>query len=108
MGRHRTRRKPVERRGLQKGDVCPGLPGTSTEKVSRTDRSGPARRLRTGRTAMKKESRPALGLDIGTSRVVTARHAEEGFRYESQLNAFVTVPFSKLTEGVLDKAGIAH
>lgn len=57
---------------------------------------------------MKKESRPALGLDIGTSRIVTARHAEGGFRYESQLNAFVTVPFSKVTESVLDKAGIAH
>jgi len=40
----------------------------------------------------------ALGLDIGTSRIVLALHRETGFEFRSQLNAFVTVPYSRMTE----------
>lgn len=56
---------------------------------------------------LSKESK-ALGLDIGTSRVVVARTAESGYQFESQLNAFVHVPHSKITEGVLSKAGVPY
>ena len=44
-----------------------------------------------------------IGLDVGTSRIVVARHAEHDMRYESQLNAFVAIPFSKITEAALDR-----
>ena len=50
----------------------------------------------------------ALGLDVGTSRIVIARRAEDDFRYESQLNAFVAIPYSKITEGVLQRERIPH
>src|SRR5580698_4672185 len=53
-------------------------------------------------------SAAALGLDVGTSRVVVARRANDDFSYESQLNAFVAIPFSKITEGVLEREKIPH
>ncbi|HVP00862.1 MAG TPA: hypothetical protein VMT15_22500 [Bryobacteraceae bacterium] len=50
----------------------------------------------------------ALGLDVGTSRIVIASRAEDSFRYESQLNAFVAIPYSKITEGVLEREKVPH
>jgi len=55
-----------------------------------------------------KNSGSALGLDVGTSRVVLAQRAGDEYQYESQLNAFVTIPFSKLTASVLEKEGVPH
>ena len=49
-----------------------------------------------------------LGLDVGTSRIVVARREEQDIRYESQLNAFVAIPYSKITEGVLEREKIPH
>jgi hypothetical protein len=49
---------------------------------------------------------PAIGLDIGTSRIVTARRANGEYEFQSQLNAFVNVPFSKMTVKALKKEGI--
>ncbi|MDX1983572.1 MAG: hypothetical protein SFV51_25090 [Bryobacteraceae bacterium] len=48
----------------------------------------------------------AIGLDVGTSRVVMARKADDEFEFNTQLNAFVRIPYSKLTEGVLKKENI--
>ena len=51
----------------------------------------------------------ALGLDVGTSRVVMAQQNEVGrYDYRSQLNAFVALPYSKMTENVLRKENIPH
>jgi hypothetical protein len=50
----------------------------------------------------------AVGLDVGTSRICLARRSGEGFQYETQLNAFVTIPFSRITESVLQKEGVPH
>lgn len=50
----------------------------------------------------------ALGLDVGTSRIVLARQNGGGFEYRSQLNAFVEVPFSKVTANMLKKANVPH
>ena len=55
-----------------------------------------------------KHPETAIGLDVGTSRIVTARPAAEGFAYAEQLNAFVDLPWSKLTEGTLRKEGVPH
>jgi len=50
----------------------------------------------------------AIGLDVGTSRIVTARQANQEIKYDIQLNAFVTIPYSKMTENVLQKEGVPH
>ena len=53
-------------------------------------------------------SAQALGLDIGTSRLVIARKSGEEIQFDSQLNAFVTIPYSKMTENVLRSEHIPH
>ena len=50
----------------------------------------------------------AVGLDVGTSHIVVARQSAEGFRFESQLNGFVDIPYAKLTEKVLQMENIPH
>lgn len=50
----------------------------------------------------------AVGLDIGTSRIVLAQRVGEDFEFKSQLNAFVTIPYNKITEGVLKREGVPH
>jgi hypothetical protein len=47
-------------------------------------------------------------LDVGTSRLVVARQTGGDIRYESQLNAFVSLPHSKMTENVLRREHIPH
>ena len=48
------------------------------------------------------------GLDVGTSRLVLATMAGETPRYQQQLNAFVSFPFSKMTERTLKEEDILH
>src|SRR5579864_2034780 len=50
----------------------------------------------------------AIGLDVGTSRVVAAYRQDKDVHCETQLNAFVTIPYSKLTESVLKEERIPH
>ncbi len=50
----------------------------------------------------------AIGLDIGTSRLVSANKRDDHFQFQSQLNAFLTLPYSKLTEGILEKENVPH
>ena len=62
------------------------------------------------------KSNNAFGLDVGTSRIVVAHRDPNGpnpengeaIQYESQLNAFVAIPYSKITEGVLEREKIPH
>jgi len=49
-----------------------------------------------------------LGLDIGTSRIVAARNGEKKYQYDSQLNAFLTIPYSKLAESLLQRENVFH
>jgi len=53
-------------------------------------------------------NREPIGLDVGTSRIVAARQSNDQFTYATQLNAFVAIPYSKMTEGVLRKEGVPH
>lgn len=55
-----------------------------------------------------KPETPALGLDVGTSRICLASQSAENYEYKTQLNAFVTIPFTKMTESVLRKAGVPY
>ncbi len=41
----------------------------------------------------------AIGLDLGTSRIVTARQSGETFTYAAELNAFLPLPYSKTDSG---------
>jgi hypothetical protein len=58
----------------------------------------------------EQESTLPLGLDVGTSRIVVARSSEKAHQavYESQLNAFITIPYSKLAESLLEQEGVFH
>src|ERR1700676_2942853 len=49
-----------------------------------------------------------LGLDVGTSRIVVARNAGGEYQYDSQLNAFLTLPYSKLAASLLDRENVFH
>jgi hypothetical protein len=54
------------------------------------------------------QSSSAVGLDVGTSRIVAAYRQDKDIQCETQLNAFVNIPFSKLTQSVLKKERIPH
>ncbi len=43
----------------------------------------------------------ALGLDVGTSRLVLASGTADHIKAKAELNAFITVPYSKFTESIL-------
>lgn len=49
-----------------------------------------------------------IGLDVGTSRIVAARHADRKYSYEAQLNAFITLPYSRLAESLLARENVFH
>jgi hypothetical protein len=55
-----------------------------------------------------KTTNTAIGLDIGTSRLVYATGQEESCQFRSQLNAFLPLPYSRITEGILRKENVAH
>jgi hypothetical protein len=48
------------------------------------------------------------GLDIGTSRIVLATLNGEDVDFNPQLNAFVDIPYSKMTEQMLSRERILH
>ena len=50
----------------------------------------------------------AVGLDIGTSRIVSATMVEDVFEFKSELNSFITLPMSKMTEQVLKRENVPH
>ncbi len=50
----------------------------------------------------------AIGLDIGTSRIVTARKPGERYEFATQLNAFLPLPYSKITQNALKKENVPH
>jgi actin-like ATPase involved in cell morphogenesis len=53
-------------------------------------------------TALDGSEVGAIGLDVGTSRIVVAGGAN-GHKAQAQLNAFVSVPYSKMTEAILQQ-----
>lgn len=56
----------------------------------------------------EKKADSRIGLDVGTSRIVLARRVGSDFEFTSQMNGFVTIPYSRITEGVFKKEGIPH
>src|SRR6516225_6183948 len=64
------------------------------------------RRINMSRTELAKNE--TIGLDVGTSRIVTARQINNEIKYSTQLNAFITIPYSRMTENVLQKEAVPH
>ena len=99
-----------------------GIPLVASKagKRDRRDNSGGGRRGGAARLADtlgelamnngEQESNLPLGLDVGTSRIVVARSMDRTnqSQYESQLNAFITMPYSKLAESLLEREGVFH
>jgi hypothetical protein len=56
----------------------------------------------------EEDAAQTVGLDVGTSRIVAARKSGKGYRYDSQLNAFLTLPYSKLAASLLHKENVFH
>jgi nucleoid DNA-binding protein len=50
----------------------------------------------------------ALGLDVGTSRLVLASGPTDHIRAKTELNAFITVPYSKFTENILKQNKVTY
>ena len=50
----------------------------------------------------------ALGLDVGTSRLVLASGAADRIKAKAELNAFIAVPFSKFTENILKQNKVSY
>ncbi|HUA57766.1 MAG TPA: hypothetical protein VML19_03365 [Verrucomicrobiae bacterium] len=49
-----------------------------------------------------------VGLDVGTSRIVVARAGDKRPECMSQLNAFLTMPYSRLAESLLQRENVFH
>lgn len=49
-----------------------------------------------------------IGLDVGTSKIVTARGDSKHSESESQLNAFLAVPYTSLAQNTLQQQGIPY
>lgn len=56
----------------------------------------------------EKDSNQPIGLDVGTSRIVAARGEEKNCRFDAQLNAFITLPYSKLAQSLLVRENVFH
>lgn len=50
----------------------------------------------------------SLGLDIGTSRLVLASGTTSHVKTRAELNAFITVPYSKFTESILKQNKVSY
>ncbi len=58
---------------------------------------------------MSEHTGPSIvGLDVGTSRIVAARRNGASAEFGSQLNAFVTIPYSKMIENSLHRENVGH
>jgi hypothetical protein len=49
-----------------------------------------------------------IGLDVGTSRIVVARATGKKYGFDVQLNAFFTLPYSRLTESLLQRENVFY
>jgi hypothetical protein len=69
--------------------------------TSRKSPKSAAKRPRASSTRSRASAREPVGLDLGTSSVVSARHSTRGIKADSELNAFIELPTSRFTEQIL-------
>lgn len=58
--------------------------------------------------SQRQNNQNATGLDVGTSRIVTARQPDNAIQYNMQLNAFLAIPYSRMTANALRKENVPH
>src|SRR5581483_4179979 len=89
---------------------CPNIKQFYREDIGKSPQRSNPRAL--GRRMMmkanEKNNGSAMGLDVGTSRICLALRVGEEYQYKTQLNAFVALPYSRITESVLKKEGVPH
>jgi nucleoid DNA-binding protein len=62
----------------------------------------------TANTEATSSQSAALGLDVGTSRLVLASGTADHIKSKAELNAFITVPYSKFTENILKQNKVTY
>lgn len=86
--------------------------GNERKRTRRPARAEPPHRKSAKREKgmhnLEQNYKEPLGLDVGTSRIVAARAKDQTQEYESQLNAFLTLPYSKLAESLLRREQVFH
>jgi DNA-binding protein len=93
-----VRLAPSRSRDRQRSDTNskkPLLGGAMDQKANQDERGG------TEHSEPRGTEHPPLGLDVGTSRIVLSRGTGSGTKTQTELNAFVSVPYSKFTESIL-------
>ncbi|MCI0486852.1 MAG: HU family DNA-binding protein [Blastocatellia bacterium] len=60
------------------------------------------------KTEAAKNEGSALGLDVGTSRLVLASGQADNVKTRAELNAFITVAYSKFTENILKQNKVSY
>ena len=61
-----------------------------------------------GETDETKVVEKAIGVDVGTSKIVIAQKGEGKVSFQSQFNAFMPVEYSKFSEGILQQNEISY
>src|SRR6185369_6983959 len=84
----------------------PGCKTATTSYIRRSSSPGRSKKVLMPQKQLNNGS--PVGLDVGTSRIVTAHRVDDQFQYQTQLNAFVNLPYSKMTENVLTKENVPH
>ncbi len=82
----------------------------TTKSTTTRPRNGDAKETEAGQPPA--EGTPSAshykGLDLGTSRIVLATASGDRTRYRTELNAFVSLPYSKMTKAMLERESIHH
>ncbi len=64
--------------------------------------------MKTGIESTDQDHGRPVGLDIGTSRIVVARGTGKKQHCEAELNAFLTLPYSEMTESLLTRENVFY
>jgi len=67
-----------------------------------------AQKIMNGPSAAETDNGPAIGVDIGTSKIVFAKKKGNADEFTSQHNAFIEVDYSKFTRDILKQNRINH
>ena len=57
---------------------------------------------------MSNQTGTPVGLDVGTSKIVSSWAQNKGVETKSELNAFIPVPFSRFTQRTLDQQDVSY
>src|SRR5579871_3512752 len=113
MSRFPPRKQPRDAGNFASAWPTSSMPSVWTRMLRRLAASRPPKatrnRFRSGDFPMNSNVQQSVkGLDLGTSRIVLATLNGEEVDYDPQLNAFVDIPYSRMTEQMLAREHILH